>query len=266
MKKFNLLGLLVMLVMLFSGCEKADDPAGQRGVAVIPVISNVEPGIFNSKDLVNSYVEFVVKFDSGMVGGKTVIVGSYNGKMERIQIAEVSTFPATIRIVSGDAIQKLGILPADIVNGDVFTFEALTTVNGVTTRSNTVLNVAVACAFEAALSVGSYHSVSLDWNSAGDVTVTADPADPYTIYVAGLEAIEGLNEDQGPLVMHINPATYEVTVDETILASDAWGYGYIKYGGSGVYNSCDGTYNMNYSITLENAGAQGIFVFTLTRN
>lgn len=266
MKKIKTLGLIVTLIIIFIGCDEIKDQAGQRNIAVIPVISNVNPGIFDSKDLLNSYVEFKVDLDSGTQAENAVIVGSFKSNFERVEIAEVSSFPSTIRIISGDIIQKLGITVADVENGDVFTFEVLTTANGVTSRSNAILSVSVACAFDEALTIGSYHSVSLDWNSEGDITLTADPEDPLTIYVAGLEAIEGLDEDLGPLVMHIDPATFAVIADPTKIASDAWGYGYIEYSGSGIYNSCNGSYSMDFAIFIENAGAQGKYKFDFTRN
>ena len=116
MKKIKFLGLIVtLMVMMFSGCKKTtEDPAGSRGVAVIPVISNIKPGIFNSKDLVNSYVEFVVDLGTATPGATAVIQGSYNNDLKRIKIADVTSFPATVRLVSGDVIQKLGVAPATI--------------------------------------------------------------------------------------------------------------------------------------------------------
>jgi hypothetical protein len=266
MKKIKTIGLVITLIMIFISCEEAKDHAGLRGVAVIPGISDINPGIFDSKDLTNSYVEFVVNIPAGTQVTKVAVVGSYGENNERIEITEVTSFPATVRISSSDAAQKLGIALADIQNGDIFTFELLTTANGVTTYSNAVLRIPVACAYNVALATGSYHSVSSDWNSEGDITITADPDDPYTIYVAGLETIEGLNEDQGPLVMHIDPATYSVTADLTVLASDAWGYGSISYSGNGVYSSCNGSYNMYFDITLSALGSVGVYTFSFTRN
>jgi hypothetical protein len=266
MKKIKITGLIITLVVMFSGCEKVKDPAGQRGVAVIPVISDVNPGIFDSKDLKNSYVEFTLGLVSGINAEKAVIEGSYNNNFERRVLAEISSFPATVKIISGDIIQKLGISEADIMNGDVFSLEVVTTANGLTTRSPAILKVVVSCAYNNALATGSYHSVSSDWNSEGDITITRDPGDPYKIYVKGLEEMEGLVEDGGPLVMFINPATYDVTVPAKMISSDAWGYGGIVYAGKGVYNSCDGSYEMNFDISLESLGSQGINNFTFTRN
>jgi len=252
-------------MMIFS-CEEVKDPAGLRGEAVIPVISDINPGIFDSKDLENSYVQFIINVPAGTHMDKVTIIGSYKDNFERIKMAEATSFPATVRISSAEVAQKLGIALTDIRNGEVFTFELLSDANGLTTRSNSVLSVPVACAYNVALAVGSYHSVSADWNSEGNITITVDPVDPYKIYVAGLEEIDGLVEDQGPLVMHINPATYEVTADETVLASDAWGYGSISYSGSGVYSSCDGLYTMYFNITLSALGSQGTYKFDFTRN
>ena len=38
-----------------------------------------------------------------------------------------------------------------------------------------------------------------------------------------LKQLKELDEDQGPLVMHIDPATFAVIADKTVLASDAFG-------------------------------------------
>jgi hypothetical protein len=266
MRKIKISGLIITLILIFLGCEKAKDPAGQRNIAVIPVISDVDPGIFDSKDLKNSYVEFKLDMGSGKQAQKVVVEGSYNNNYERVKLAEITDFPASIKVISGDIIQKLGIAEADIINGDVFSLEMVTTANGVTTRSTAILRVVVSCAYQNSLATGSYHSVSSDWNSEGDITITADPVDPYKVYVSGLEEMEGLVEDGGPLVMFIDPATYNVSVPAKNISSDAWGYGSIKYAGDGVYNSCDGSYVMHFEISLDALGSQGINTFTFTRN
>jgi hypothetical protein len=225
----------------------------------------VDPGIFDSKDLEGSYIEFTLALPEGESVDKIVIVGSYQDNLERVTIKEITTFPSIVRITSADAAQKLGIGLSDIENGDVFIFEMITTNGGITTRSSAAIVVAVACAYDVELATGSYHSVSTDWNSEGDITITADPDDPYTVYVKGLEEIDGLVEDKGPLVMHINPVNYAVTADKTILASDAWGLTDIAYEGTGTYNSCNGTYVMYFEISVVE-GSWGQNMFTFTRN
>jgi hypothetical protein len=267
MKKIKTLGLIFTLIMMFFSCEELKDPAGLRGVGVVPLISGINPGIFDSKDLAHSYVEFQISVPADDNADKIAILGSYNNNFERIKITETTLLPATVRISSADVAQKLGIALKDIKNGDVFMFELLTLANGLTTRSTAVLNVAVACAFDRNLAIGSYHSVSpaTDWNSEGDITITADPVNPYKVYVSGLEEMEGLIEDQGPLVMYIDPVTYDVVVPEKILSSDAWGYGSISYTGEGVYNSCNGSYSMYFDISFSKYGNQGTFKFDFTR-
>lgn len=266
MKRIKIIGPVIAILLLFSGCDKAKDPAGRRNVAVIPAISDINPGIFDSKDLANSYVQFVVGLEPGTKAEKVTVVGSYKSNLERVEMTSVTSFPATVRISSADAASKLGISLNDIANGDMFTFELLTTSGGVTTRSNSILNVSVACAFNSLLTSGSYHSVSTDWGSEGDITITSDPNDPYTVYVAGLQSIEGLVEDHGPLPMHIDPATFSVTADETLIASDYFGYGASTFSGTGLYNSCDGSYVMNLEISIGAYGSQGIFRYNFTRN
>lgn len=267
MKKIKIISIIVLLITVTFSCEKLKDPAGLRHAAGVPLISDINPGIFDSKDLVNSYVEFKISLENGMQADKAVIEASYNDQAERVEITEVSSFPGTVRLVSGDVIQKIGLTPASIQNGDVFTLEVVITTNGMTTRSNAVLNVSVACAFAEALASGSYHSVSADWVTDGNITLIPDGVNPYTIYVEGLETIDGNIEDLGPLVMHIDPATFAVTADKTILVSTvSWGpYHNLAYAGSGVYNSCDGSYRMNFDITADEASF-GRFAFTFTRN
>jgi hypothetical protein len=201
----------------------------------------------------------------------------------------ITTFPTTSAdITIGTLVDVLPGLESlnDIVLGDYFRFyvditlEDGTVIHGndtlyasfdpaVANLPGSSLNVVytVACELDPALTVGSYYSYSApsDWNSAGDITITADPVDPNTVYVAGLETNDGLDEDQGPLVMHIDPITYVVTADKTVLASDAWGYHNIAYAGTGTYNTCTGLYKMKFTISVDE-GDFGEFVFTFTRN
>jgi len=266
MQKIKKTGLIIALIMIIAGCEELPDPAGRRGIAVVPALTDVNPGIFDSKDLENSYVEFMVSIPEGTKVEKITVVGSYQDNFERVVLKEVTSFPSTVRILSSDIAQKLGVPLNTIKNGEVFIVELLTLANDITTRSVASLFVPVACAFGSDLATGSYHSLSTDWNSEGNISLTADASDPYKIYVKGLEEIEGLTEDLGPLVMFINPATFNVTVPEKALASDAWGYGALSYSGSGVYNSCEGSYVMNFEIFLGAYGSQGTYKFTFTRN
>jgi hypothetical protein len=265
MKKIKAFGLIFTLLLII-GCEELPDPAGLRGVAVIPSITDLAPGVFNSKDLANSYIEFVINVPAGTKPDKITIIASYKDNFERIPVAEATTFPATVRITTTEVAGKLGLTLDGIENGDIFTFELLTLASGVTTRSVALLSIPVACAYDEALAAGSYHCISADWGSEGDITLTTDQNDPYKIYVSGLEEIEGLTEDLGPLEMFIDPATFRVTVPSKAISSDAWGYGAISYSGNGVYSSCDGSFTMYFDISLTALGSVGIYAFSFTRN
>ncbi|MFO7370636.1 MAG: hypothetical protein R6X09_10235 [Bacteroidales bacterium] len=123
----------------------------------------------------------------------------------------------------------------------------------------------VVCPFDPDFAQGDYHCVSEDWSVDGDVIITVDPDDPTTFYIAGMAELDGATEDLGPLVMHINPVTYAVTVDKTALASDFFGYTNFSYEGTGVFNSCDGSYEMSLKPTVAEGG-WGTFTYTFTRN
>lgn len=259
--------MFIAAFFTFNGCETDEsDPAGQRNVGVVPLITDLKPGIFDSKDLVNSYIQFTVSFTEGQEPENVEIVGSYNGNLSRISLGSVtSSFPATVKLVSGEVISKLGIDASTIVNGDVFTIELVTTYKGVKTRSNAAINVAVACAFDPLLTVGSYHAeYESSWGTTGDVTLSADSEDEYTIYVTGLAEIEGLTEDKGPLVMHIDPVTYALTIDKTILASACGSYHNYTIEGSGTYSSCDGSFTTTVKLTVSE-GSYGTYSLVLTK-
>ena len=264
MKNILKTGLIITLLLIYSSCEELPDPAGLRGVAVVPAIEDVDPGIFDSKDLENTYVQFAVTVPEGSVPEKIAIMGSFRDNFERVLLSEYTAYPATVMIKAADAAQKLGISLDEIVNGDVFTFELLTKANNVSTYSKAVLMVPVACAYDVALATGDYHAIS-DWPSENDVTIAADPDDPYTIHITDLGAIDGITEDNGPFVLHIDPATYNITCETKTLASDYYGFGAVTYSGYGVYSSCDGAYMLYIDLSVGAYGSQGVYLFELTR-
>jgi len=269
MKKFKIPGFIIMLIALTISCEDLPDPAGERSVAIVPGISNLNPGVFDVNDLENSYVRFTITLPQGTSSDKVTIIGSYNNNHADVTITELTSFPAVVTLTSAETARKMGLALTDLERGDVFNFELLITTNGRATRS-TPLNIPVACVYSVNMATGSYHSFSPaypgGWETEGDITLTGDDDDPYTIYVSGLEELDGNVEDLGPLVMHVNPVTYAVTVPKKALASSVWGvYHNIAYEGSGTFSTCDGTYSLNLLITVDE-GTFGTFPFTFTRN
>ncbi len=269
MKIYKIFGLFLSLSLLFVGCEDTNENlVGSRGVGIVPGIVDLNPAIFDSKNLENTYVQFNVELTEGDVAEKAVIVASYNGNNAKVEVLEITSFPANVQLFSSEIANKLGIPIASIQNGDVFTFEMYFTSNGRVTTSSTVLNVDVACAFNPALAVGSYKVVSAAWEVAGDVTFTADENDPYKIYVSGLFAMEGGDANDNVLELNIDPLSYKVDFKKTSLGSTApWG-AYTNYyysPGSGLYKSCDGAFEMQFAISVDE-GAFGTFGFVFTRN
>jgi hypothetical protein len=264
MKKTKTIGLIITLIMIFLSCEKLPDPAGERGIAVVPGITGLNPGVFDVNDLENSFVHFTVIIPEGASVTSATVIGSFNNNHADVAITELTSFPADVTISSADAAEKLGIDLADLQRGDVFDFELLIT-NGSRTTRSTPLVIPVACAYNISMSTGSFHSISADWNSEGDITLTADAINPYKIYVSGLEEMEGLVEDLGPLVMYIDPVNYAVTAPRKAIASNAFGYHNIAYEGTGTYSTCDGTYTMSFEISVDE-GSWGANTFIFTKN
>ncbi|MEA4984434.1 hypothetical protein SDC9_38878 [bioreactor metagenome] len=128
----------------------------------------------------------------------------------------------------------------------------------------------VACAFNEALTKGAYSFESADWQVAGDVTLEADPADPFKLYIAGYPQAEGLTGNGNKIQLIIDPVTYEISGPAVVLASNLaeWGlaaytnYTYQVVGGS--YNTCDGSYNVVFKIYVDQGG-WGNNSFTFTR-
>jgi hypothetical protein len=267
MKRFKIFSLIAAVVFTFSSCTEFENPVQQRGEAVVASVSDINPAVFDSNDLTNTFIQFVVNIDESEKSkvSEAAIQVSLNGNMERKELLKVSAFPSTVKIKLADIATKLGVALTDIKLGDVLNIEVLTNTNGKLYRSNAAINAAVVCAYNPTLVSGSYHSVSPDWQSEGDITISVDPADEYTLYVAGLETIEGLDEDQGPLKLIVNPVDYSVEAVKTVLASDAWGYHNIAYEGAGNLSTCDGTFTMNFAISVDE-GPFGTFAFIFTKN
>jgi hypothetical protein len=258
MKRIKIFKLTILLVIILFGCEEAKDPAGQRNVGIVPLVSDVSGMFINGEP--SSFVHFKVDLQSGATVENAQIVVSSGDSFQRVKIADVTAFPSEFTFTLGNIAEKLGV----INEGDIIYIEVVTTKDGLTTRSNAAIAPMVYCGYDVALATGAYHSVSSEWNSEGDISLKADPVDKFKIYVTGLETIEGLDEDQGPLVMHIDPVTFSVVADKTVLASEGWGETNITYEGTGSYNSCSGEYLMSFNISTDQYD-YGSFAFTFTR-
>lgn len=288
--------LLVSIGMLFLVTCKKDPKLNMPNLqqAVIPkvtkdatkdqIMSDLNLPGFNGSVIVDLYYKDKPKSMDLMV--------CMNGDVANTAVVKsnITSFPTSTDFNVGNLIDWLPNVTSinDIVAGNTFKFYVdITLEDGTVIKGNdpsyvpndpavsnlpgSSINVVynVACGLNYAKTFGSYHAVSpaSDWAVDGTVTITADPVNPNTVYVANLETIDGTDEDKGPLVMHIDPATYAVTADKTVIASVAgWGpYHNLTYQGKGTYNTCTGEYTMVFTITSTELNF-GDFHFTMSRN
>lgn len=265
MKRFKIFGLITALVLVFSSCEtEVIDPAGLRGEGVFPTITDLNPAVYDSNDLENTFVQFTVDIDDPKVN-EVIVLASLNGDKKRVEMTRLNNFPGTVKLMLSEVASKLGMQLNDVELGDIFNIELQTIQGGKTYFSNAAFNAAVVCAYNPELVTGSYRAVSEGWAVDGNVTITADPADEFVLYVSGLAALDGLTEDQGPLRLEVNELNFDVVAVKTVLASTAWSYTNFAYAGSGKLNTCDGTFEMLFTITVDQ-GSFGAYDFVLTKN
>jgi hypothetical protein len=294
--KLKIFTILVIAIFLLTNCKK-DPTMPELSTGVLPLILKD-----NTKDLVifdNNIAGFAGsvtcdKYYSTDNPKSMNLMVSMNDDPDitAAAISNITSWPVTYNFTASALVALLPGLNniSEIHTNDYFRiFADITLQDGTVLKGNDTLYAGyssgtfnlpgsspyvtypVVCGYEPALAVGSYHSKSpaSDWNSEGDITITVDATDNTKVYVVGLEEMEGLVEDVGPLVMHIDPLTFAVTADKSVLVSDVsdWGpYTNLAYQGTGTYNSCNGTYTMKFKITVD----QGTFIngasFTFTRN
>lgn len=266
MKKYKILAFIFAFTLLISSCEDTfENLVEARGVAVVPVLSDVNPAFYTT-DLSGSFVKFTVALEEGNRVDAAEVQVTYKGKTVVLQ--DIPSFPATITVAATDAMTALGLTESDVAVDDFFLIQVVTTSGGISSRSLASLKVFVTCEFDPVLTEGSYHVVSTSWEVEGDVTLIADPANPYLIGVHGLFEMEGGAPNDNVLYLNINPSNFSVSGEKTILGPTApWGqyndYAYTPV--SGLYKSCTGSFEMKFGITVAQGGF-GSFDFVFTKN
>lgn len=268
MKKIDIYYILALIFAVsFAACDDTNENlVKERGVAVIPIVSNVGPAYY-TLDYDNSFVQFDVDLPEGQTVDDAEVQVTFKG--ETAVVEKITSFPTTIKMIEADVISKLGLSTDDVKLDDYFMFDVVTTSEGISTRSlSGALKVFVTCEFDPELAVGSYHVISKDWEVEGIVTLTADPADPFKISVAGLYAMEGGAPNDNVLILNIDPNSYKVSGVKTKLGpSTPWGsytnYYYEPVGG--LYKSCEGVFEMQFRITVDEGGF-GTFNYVFTPN
>jgi hypothetical protein len=297
--------IIILLVggIILNGCETDEngpmpDSFEEAAVAYM-VLDQTSSGLVNLNDLgaFNFVGTIDVLYDPSF--DKLTLMVAYNGDYANpgVLIDNITSIPYDFSVSINDVVNAVSQLNStdDIEISDYFTFyvnvikngkeypvyvmvggKAIRTIgSGLITsvqefedaNALTDVRIDVPCGYSVEEVTGNYNAVSGPWGVNGPITITADPEDPFVVYVAGLETIDGLEEDKGPLKMIIDPNSYNVVAEKTVLASlVTWGAPYhnIAYEGSGRLNTCDGTYEMTFSITVDE-GSFGSFPFTLTK-
>ena len=266
--KRNLLYVALLATVIFAGCENTNEnPVQERGKAVGVIMSEPVPAFFTS-DIENSFVAFDLSLPEGESVDKSEIEVAYAGQKALLKSIDLPV--ANLRVTASEMVQALGLSPGNIKVGDTFYLYVLTTKNGLTTRSRAALAINVTCEFDTALTQGLYNFESSDWEVSGNVTLEADPSNPYRIILTDYPEAEGLNNVTGNRIeLIINPNTFNVSGDQAILAASLaeCGLTYTNYAYqpvSGTYNSCNGSYTVTFAITVDQ-GSFGNNRFTFTR-
>jgi len=298
MKNIKYFLLIIMSLFLINSCKKGTDlrmPEMQKANSAVLKVTASSPFI-NVAD-VNAYslsVDVDLLYNDPFKKIDLMVVMARDFSKQYL-LQSITSVPSSITISGADIVAAIPELAssADISAGDEFyvfgnveltdgTYLPGMLADGTIALSSANKNIvgilkdgavpdvriAVPCAFDPALAVGSYHAVSADWGAAGDVTVTADPNDAFKVYVSGFETMEGLVEDKGPLPMFIK-SNYSVDVPKYVFVSSLapWGLPYtnLSYGGGGTYNTCDGSYILTMEVRVDQGGF-GSYTWTLTRN
>ncbi len=258
--KFKILGLVAVVIFSLTSCEE-DTFDMNRGEGVVPSITNLDPAVFS--EAVGTYIAF--DLDAKDYTGDLVVLASVDGDKSRTPVKTISSVPANVVVTLEEVAQAKGMSVNDFEVGSIFNFEVQTTVGGKTYRSPASFNAPLACEYLPENVSGTYIASSAGWGVNGPITIEADPDDMFKLYVTGLVTIDGMVEDQGPLVMTVNPGNFHVTAPRTVLGTFFYGFDNVAYQGSGVLDTCTGVYTMTFTITVDQ-GSFGSYAFTFTPN
>ena len=267
MKQYKILTALFAFAVLFSSCEDTNESlVGSRGLAVVPVISDVNPAFYTT-DFADTFVKFTVALQEGDTVDSAELQVTYKGKTEVLQ--PITSFPVTLTLPAVDALAIFGLAESDVKVDDFFLYQVVTTSGNISTRSLASVKAVVTCEFDPILTEGSYRVASDDWDVEGPVTLTADPNDPYKIGVTGLFEVEGGAANDIALYLNINPNNFALTGVKTVIGvgKSPWGpYTNSAFTPvSGVYKSCTGSFEMIFAVSVDQ-GSFGNYKFVFTKN
>lgn len=268
--KYSRIILPLLALGLMAACENTnEDPVKSRGEYVVPIMGAMSPAVFYTTDFSSSYVEFDVSLADGDEVDATLIEVVYNDSLSAV-VQQVDELPAKVHIDAESVFSALGVVSTAVKTSDVLNVFVLTTKNDVTTRSLAADRIKfIECPFLADNAQGAYTCVSKDWEVEGNVEIRQVEGEEYTFEVVGFnENVEGLSDYGTNIILEIDPNTFNISnVGESfVLAPDLAEWDMADYTGytytivSGSYDTCSGTYTVEFSITVDQ-GSYGSYKF-----
>lgn len=303
MKKIYLAFIALSLLFITSSCnEELPYPIDQvkRGVLIDIVRADGSDGVLSNGLTTGNYkVNLLIPENQGdysfMKNAQLLaVIQKVDGTWaSAVAVDNITEFPKEIQVDIADIYSKLGLtvpalgetfyLTTNVVLNDGTTIPGWTKITGFNNKAfsgwyidgrpySYNVRYPVACPFTPTLAVGAYkfESPATDWNVAGEVTLVADPSDPYKIYINGYPEAEGLTGNGNKITLIIDPVTYAISGPKVVLADNLTEWGLPTYTNytyeviSGNYSTCDGSYNVVLKIYVDQGG-WGNNSFTFTR-
>lgn len=277
MKKIMKYTLLLVLLVVVTSCFKTEDDQMQSFKEGV-VLASVAPisNLLVINNLENSYISFEI--DTIEDDFSEIIVNANHRRLNKSGIITTyTTIPeGEIIFTASEIVSKLGMTLDSLESTDEIVFSIAIKSNSGVTASNasSTFTAVIACPMDIAFTFGDYSAFSDpdEWDVSGSVTLTADGIDPYTIYIDGMMDVDGLTSNGNKLAIHLNPATFKITGEATVLADNCgdWDPDYAIYTNytytpiDGAYNSCDGSYKILFDISSD-LGSFGLYNFEFTR-
>jgi hypothetical protein len=179
MKNINIKKYLSFLLVsgLMFGCFPDEDELTHpyRTGTTIPVITEVNSSFFDSFDFDNAFIEFTVDVDEDIAESVTIEM-TYEG--QTTELGTYTEFPAVVRVSASEAVAGLSNVNLnDLEIGDMFRFEVIVnSANGLSSRSNVLLNAAVACRSDLA---GTYSASTSGQSTDGGPPPSVNPISNY---------------------------------------------------------------------------------------
>lgn len=269
MKKINIYYILALLFAVsFTACDDTNENfVKERGVAVVPKITNLGPGFYTT-DFENSYIMFDVDIPEGEQVDDAEIQATFKGETAMIQ--KISSFPVKqVKVAVSDVMSKLGLTESDVELGDTFIISVVTTANGVSTRSYTgSVSAIVTCELILEDFIGTNTVTEDEWSGEAPYDVEIIKVSDTELKVVGLFPSQISN----PMIIKINPIDNSISIEKQVLVPlpTWWGAPGVPYkdfslAGSGRIDACDIIISFSAAASVDAGSFAGTNAFTIKK-